>query len=189
MNSVRILIVLLMALAASASWWLNQHPDRLSNRVQPKTERYADFFLHEFSIHQFHPNGSKQRLLQGDYLEHFPDDDSTQIRQAHIKIQTPSQATWIIDAQHAHLGRNGEQVVLKDEVVMQRLTFTQLAPLRLETDLLHLDTVKNRAHTDQAVQLSSPNWHWYAIGMTAELNENKLTLLSHVKGHHAVQTP
>jgi len=189
MNSVRIFIVLLMALAASASWWLNKHPDRLANKVQPNTERYADFFLKNFSIHQFHPDGSKQRLLQGRHLEHFPDDDSTQVTQAHIKTQHSAQATWIIDAQHAHLGRNGEQIVLNDEVVMQRLKFAQFTPLRLETELLHLDTVNNRAQTDQAVQLSSPNWHWQAIGMTAELNKNKLTLLSHVKGRHAVQTP
>ncbi len=189
MNSIRIFIVLLMALAASASWWFKQHPDRLSSKPQPATGHYADFFLREFSIHQFHPDGSEQRLLQGRYLEHFPNDDSTQVSQAHIKTQIPAQATWIIDAQHAHLIHNGDQIVLTDDVVMQRLPFAQFFPLRLETELLHLDTIKNQAQTDQAVQLSSANWHWYAIGMTADLNENKLTLLSHVKGHHAAQTP
>ncbi|MDQ7017339.1 MAG: LPS export ABC transporter periplasmic protein LptC, partial [Gammaproteobacteria bacterium] len=148
-----------------------------------------DFFLHNFSIHQFDSDGSKQQLLQGSHLKHYPDDDSTQVRTAHIKLQTSAQATWIIDARRAHLSRNGEQIVLNDNVVMQRLAFKQLEPLKLETQTLHLDSIENRAKSDQAVQLSSENWLWNAIGMTAELNENKLTLLSQVKGHHALPTP
>ncbi|MDQ7014830.1 MAG: LPS export ABC transporter periplasmic protein LptC, partial [Gammaproteobacteria bacterium] len=102
MNSIRIVIVLLMALAATASWWLNKHPDRLSSRSQPSTEHYADFFLHNFSTHQFDSDGSKQRLLQGSHLKNYPDVDSTQALTAHIKVKTSAQATWIIDARRAH---------------------------------------------------------------------------------------
>ncbi len=87
---------------------------------------------------------------------------------------------WTADAQLGELSRNGEQLDLQGAVLVRDL----IREAEIKTEKLRIDLETNFVSTESAMVLSLPNGYTESIGMSANLTEERVELLSTVRGHY-----
>lgn len=103
-----------------------------------------------------------------------------------IRLQNPSylgsvgQRPWTADADLGELSHNGEQLDLAGDVLVRDL----IREAQISTDKLRIDLETNQVATDSPMTLHLPNGHTESVGMRANLSEERVQLLSQVRGHY-----
>lgn len=86
--------------------------------------------------------------LEGDYLEHFPDDDSYEIRIPRaFNMQSDAPAT-VATAQTAIILDEGNRIVMKGDAVLVRLGDSEIEPFNITSDEIHLLSKEDVAYTE-----------------------------------------
>ena len=94
MNSVRVLLdrltlylpVLLMGVLAMATYWLVRSSPVVSAPSPAATVQHQpDYFMRKFAVKTFGPEGRLKSEVSGGEARHFPDTDTLEIDQVHIR--------------------------------------------------------------------------------------------------------
>jgi lipopolysaccharide export system protein LptC len=107
------------------------------------------------------------------------------IDEPRLTVFQDTEPPWEIRASDALVSTDGELVLLRGEVLIEREAGADNRPLRLVTRELRVQPRQDYAETDAAVRVDSdPDWV-EAVGMQAWLRPpSRLKLLSQVNGYH-----
>lgn len=130
--------VLLMGVLAMATYWLvRSTPSLGAPEAAPAPQHLPDYFMREFGVKTFDANGRLKSEVSGAEARHFPDTDTLEIDQVHIRsfneqgrltVATARRALTNSDASEVQL--LGDAKVVRDAIpdkngqILPSLTFT-----------------------------------------------------------------
>ncbi|WP_372863462.1 LPS export ABC transporter periplasmic protein LptC [Spongiibacter sp.] len=90
------------------------------------------------------------------------------------------QRPWTAQAINGTLSQNGQQLTLRQQVLVEDL----IHEAEIRTEQLSIDLERSIVSTDQPLNLQLPNGQTRSVGMKADLQQEKVELLSQVKGRY-----
>jgi len=177
---IGLIIVLALALL---SWWFQDFLQDTPIITAKKDEHFPDYFMENFTTTNMNKQGQPVYILQAKKMEHFADDDSTDIYQPQIQFKDAN-GDWSISAQKAQILRDKNIIHLYEKVKVIRLASKTRGPLSIETDYLSINTENKIAQTDKLAHLKTKDFKLDSLGMTFDNRLGILKLKSNVKGNY-----
>ncbi|MEJ2360938.1 MAG: LPS export ABC transporter periplasmic protein LptC [Gammaproteobacteria bacterium] len=185
MNKFFYLLMLIVVLAiALISRWLLTTVETPKGQATSKIRHAPDYYLENFKITVYQPDGSPAYHLIAHYLDHYPDDDSMILKKLKIDYRDPQNQTWITTANEGTAYENIEVMHLNGDVRIQRQGAKPDQAVTIETDSLRIDFPHKTASTMARVKIIGKNSTIEATGMNVNLAAGQLTLLSEARGHY-----
>ncbi|MFT3778708.1 MAG: LPS export ABC transporter periplasmic protein LptC [Ottowia sp.] len=150
---------LLMVLFALGTWWLVRSAPHIVDaagdaRVSPE----PDYFMRDFSVRTFEPNGRLKSELTGVHGRHFPADDTLEVTQPRMRSYDtqghPTVATarrGISNADASEIKLYGDALVVRDPVA--KASGEVIPRLEFRGEFLHAFVDEQRVSSDQPVEL------------------------------------
>lgn len=185
MNKAYYLLVLLVVLAiALISRWLLTTVETPRSRVASETRHDPDYYLENFKITVYQPDGAPAYHLMAHFLDHYPDDDTMSLQKLKIDYRDTQDETWVTTADRGTAYENIEVMHLNGDVQIYRRGTTPDQALTIKTDSLRIDFPHKTASTQAEVKIIGKNSTIEAKGMDVNLAAGQLTLLSEARGHY-----
>ena len=186
----RIVIISILLLAISGwSWWINEQPDKdRPAGSEPVPDHTVDYYVRDFSVITMTTDGQPARKLKADLMQHYLEDDTTQLDNPFLQIFNQGIPSWDVTAESGWISGDGELVLLSGEVEINRPGSEAARELHILTRDLRVQPKQDYAETDEFVTINSEvNWV-KSIGIQAWLREPiRLKLLSQTRGHYVHQ--
>ena len=173
-----------MALSLAFILWLlfsGSEPTTSTANEQQNYTQASDYTISQFTITIMDENCQPSRIIKGQEMTHFPEDDSTHITSPIAEFVNQQKDTWIVTSEQGKTHGKGHVILLTDNVVISRKDDDKT---ELQTSTLTLDTNKSTAYTDAAIKMISPYGETNSIGLHATLEDKTINLHSRVKGHY-----
>lgn len=162
--------MLFMALLAAGTYALLQ---ATPEPEEPRTERplssEPDFFMRDFSVRSFAPDGRLRTELFGQEGRHRPDTDSIEIDQARVRSIDENGAVTNATANLITSNRQSNEFDLAGNAVVLRRGVDAKgqasAPVRFESEFLRIYTEPSRFFSDQPVLIVRGNDRIAAKGL------------------------
>jgi len=177
---IGLIIVLALALL---SWWFQDFLQDTPIITAKKDEHFPDYFMENFTITNMNKQGQPAYILQAEKMEHFADDDSTNIYQPRLQFKDEN-GGWSITAQKAQILRDKNIIHLYEKVNVLRLASKTRGPLSIETEYLSINTESKIAQTDKLAHLKTENLQLDTHGLIFDNRPGILKLKSNVKGNY-----
>lgn len=188
MTRRQLIAALLLAVVSGGLLWLRSAGDREVTGAPPADGHVPDYYLETFTLTAMTPSGRPDHRLDATRMEHFPDDETSELERPHMVFYRPAGPAWHVDAERGWVGPDGDTVRLLGRVDITRDGASGHTPMHIETRDLDVHLEREYAETDAAVTARSPNTVTHAVGMRAELSRSWLELRSQVKTVHEPQT-
>ena len=146
-------------------------------------EKRPRFFLVGTSSRLFDDKGYLELAVSSEHIEHNPIDNSAAMRKPIFNVYRQGVLYWTINAEQGIAYAGNEKVELKQRVIAQ----SSNQETTMKTPQLYLFPNKKVAKTDRAVQLVNIHGTTQSIGLHANLNRKRITLLSNVKSQYEPQ--
>ena len=180
---------LLILFSGLILWLLFGGSKQTENNITSEKTSYdqaSDYAMSDFTMTIMDKNGQPSRVIKGQEMSHYPEDDSTHITSPTAEFINQHQDTWIVTSEQGKTHGKGHVILLTDNVVISRKDDEKM---ELQTSILTLDTEKSTAYTDAAVKIVSPYGETNSIGLHATLEDKTINLHSRVKGHYDAPPP
>ena len=164
------LIVAVIAIvgALSLGWFFDPRPSLIPRSLLQVPDN-IDYYLADFRYQAMDEDGKPHFELQSPYLEHYIREDISQIRQPFIIYRTdPFQ--WQVSALQGSLAHQQELLRLEQQVDLQRISGQQ--PLRLNTEVMILETANDLVEMPEALTLTTDNLWLQADNASLYMNKN-----------------
>ena len=188
MNKFYYLLVLIVVLAiALISRWLLSTVETPTGRVSPEARHDPDYFLQNFKVTVFQPNGAPAYYLKAEYMNHYPDDDTMDLKMLRIDYLDANKQTWITTANKGTAYKNIEVMQLAGNVHIFRQTQEPDKAITVTTESLRIDFPNKHASTEAKVKIVGKNSTIDARGMDVDMATGHFSLLSNARGHYVPQ--
>ena len=185
MSRLRVLLALLIVLAAVMSWQMVEQEEPVSQAARPSGPRQIDYYVTGLDLTRMTLAGKPAHRLQAANLHHYTDDETTELQQPHLTVFQDDAPPWEVDSERAWLSPDGSLVLLSGEVLIEREGDADNRPMRILTRELRVQPEQDYAETDEKVRVESESDWLVAVGMQAWLRPpSRLKFLSQVKGYH-----
>jgi len=171
----------IIAIVFVGLWLLLSEDQAEPYNIQYQTSRTSDYAMTDFTMTVMDINGSPARVIKGDEMAHYPDNDSTEIIKPITEFIEPGQDTWFIESELGHTQDDSDTILLTGNVI---ITNKDNPSFQMLTEKLTLDTEQNTAYTDEHVTIHSPQGDTESVGLHAALNDETINLHSKVKGQY-----
>lgn len=182
--SGQIFPITLLALIAGLSFWLqasltpNESPSPRSDDGTP------DAYAENFQIRRHDDNGQLKYRLSAPQLSHFPQDDSSEIRNPELIAYRKDAPPVTVTAGQARVTAQGENILLTESVRIVRTETPEKPALVAETSQLNVQPEIGQAHTDQPVHITQGASWISGIGAHIDNNASTFELKSQVRGQY-----
>jgi lipopolysaccharide export system protein LptC len=142
---------LMLSLAA-----LTFYLDRAVNdeETHPALRRHdPDYLVVNFTTTTYNRDGAAESVLSASKMVHYPDDDTTELVAPRVVTTKPAQPRMTVRADRGQLSRDGEDVFLYDNVVLDREAGAGRTAARLTTEFLHVVRDRSLVRTDRQVRI------------------------------------
>ncbi len=173
--------VLLPILAIISIWLLSGENDDENTLIGNEHRRTSDYSMTDFTLTVMDGLGTPSRIITGEEMAHYPDNDSTEILFPIARVIEQGKDNWIMSSNKGITFGKGEVITLTGNVVITRQNNNEI---EVRTEKLILDTLHNTAYTDQFVSIKSPYGDMESVGLHASLDDKMINLHSRVKGHY-----
>ena len=173
-----------LLLLAVFSQWLLSVNNGLS-AAKATVSHDPDYTMENFIITTMGAAGSPEHRLQARYLAHYPDDGSAELTAPQFTLYERDDGPWQVSAARGWVGGGQKFAVLRDNVLIENPQAGPAQAIRITTSELQVLPDDKYAQTGQPVTLQSQNALTHAVGMRLYLDEERLQLLSQVKGTYA----
>lgn len=146
---------------------------------------HPDAFMEEITAIIFNKSGLPSLKIQAPKMIHYQSDDSTHIREPHVTFFRDSTNPWDIRSFYGETQRGVEQIIFSNHVVIHHVADKTNPTTTLTTNSLTIFPDQKLATTTDPILITQPNTTVHAIGMTANLNNGIIKLLSEAKGEYA----
>jgi lipopolysaccharide export system protein LptC len=196
MNAVRVqwdrfslyLPVLLMGMLAMATYWLVRStpaPDQPQAAVAARHE--PDYLMRQFSVRTYDAQGQLKSEVRGVEARHFPDSDTLEIDQVHIRALSPQGQLTVATAQRAITNGDGSEVQLMGDAHVVRDPVPgkdgQMQPgVSFASEFLHAFMNTERVKSHKPVTLTRGNDRFTADSMDFDNLDRVMLLNGRVRG-------
>lgn len=185
MGNTQYILLGVIVVIAVLSWRLLNVAEIDEARRQAAVHHIPDFYLDDFTATNMDAAGQPRYRLQGQHLEHYPDDGRKTVTDPRMTWFRPDLPPWIATADQAVITQNDTLVELNGQVTMHRDASAQERALTLVTRDLRIEPQRQYAETRADVLISSAGDQVRATGMQVYLKEGRIDLLANVRGTYA----
>lgn len=138
------------------------------------------FYITQANSREFDDQGLLDFTLNSDSVRHDPRNGSARLSNPHLEVFRDGNLQWITDAQLGIVSQHGNQVKLRQRVVVRSADEQSI----MTTPTLIIYPEKKLAKTEQPVTLRNPHGFTRSIGLTADLNQKRIDLHQQVRGQY-----
>lgn len=138
------------------------------------------YFLVNTDNSEFDSEGRIRFRMVSAEIKHNPFDDGAELRSPHVELFTQGEREWTIDSQLGKISADGSTINLEQRVVVS--SEDQLTILRTPQLLIYPN--EKLAKTDKPVTLQNPYGFTRAIGLTADMQNQRVELEQQVRGQY-----
>lgn len=158
--------------------FMNQrHSDISLREPSLAAQNFVDSYTVEVKSKQFDESGRKTREMQADYAAHYSLTDESLLQSPSILSFSESNKQWRTSAENGKVRSGGHVFDLWTGVKIARLGSETVA----QTDKLSFDSALGVANTESSVRIDSNLGVTTGTGMTANINQETVKLLSEVR--------
>ena len=180
--------VLVLAALAAFSVWLQQMAEQAAPVLASGERHDPDFYLKDFTLTTMDKSGAPRNRLEAPYMVHYADDDTSEVDRPRMQVFRKDAPPWYIDAGKGVVLSEGKTVFLRDGVIIRLIH--QAGPQQghdatLRTPDLTIKPDDEYAETASPVNfMDSAGNVINAVGMRAHFKDERLELLSQVRGKY-----
>jgi len=181
MSTTRLFPLLLMAALALLTLWLD-HQVRVEGGDHPSLRRHdPDYLVTNFTTTTYDRNGHAVTTLAAAQMQHYPDDDSTDVKAPRLVQSKPDQPRFTMQADRGQISREGDEIFLYDHVVLVRDADATEPPAKMTTSFLHVLRDKSLVLTDREVFFEQEGRSLSGRGMEYRTDARELFLKNDVR--------
>lgn len=168
-----------------------------TERLQPPSDEALHFpngYVENMHTRVFDEQGQLHYRLSAQRADHFQTDpaapgadDYSLVEHPDLAMHPQAAEPWHLQARKGRIDKQGDRVLLHDGVRAWQNGEQGLT--ELTTSELWVEVPQEYAHTDKAVNMRAEQGTTDAIGMRAQLGEERIELLSEVQGLYHPQAP
>lgn len=182
--SGQIFPIALLALIAGLSFWLQASLAPAESGAARVDDSAPDAFAENFQIRRHDDSGELKYRLSAPYLQHFPKDDSSEIRNPELIAYRKDAPPVTVTAGQAKVTAQGEQILLSESVRIVRAEDGDRPALIAHTSLLNVSPETGVADTDQPVHITQGASWISGVGAHIDNNASTFELKSQVRGQY-----
>lgn len=187
MNRNTLLVLALVALLVVATTWLSEKSEQPKPVTPAEAEGVVDYFIRGFDGTETASNGTPSQLLKAASLRHYAATGVTELEQPDLTIYRKPGEQWLVRAHQGRMTDEGNELQLSGQVILTQRSKQQ--PLTLSTDNLILYPQRHFAETKSAVTITAPTGKIQGVGMKVYGDEQRLLLLSTIRGTYYATAP
>ena len=176
--------LIVLAATAATTFWLSQQAEQGETPAARALTHHMDASAENFVVRRFDDNGRLKYRLQAPHLEHFPDDDSSEIRSPVLTAYRNDATPVIVSAEQARVTAKGEIIYLTDKVKIVRPSGKDRPDLIARMPDLTVETETGLASTASPVEITQGESRINGIGMHIDNNAATLSLDAQVRGEY-----
>lgn len=181
MSTTRLFPLLLMASLALLTLWLD-HQVRVEGGDHPSLRRHdPDYLVTNFTTTTYNRDGQAVTSLAAAQMQHYPDDDSTDVTAPRLVQSRPDQPRYTVQADRGQISREGDEIFLYDHVVLLRDADAKEPAAKMTTSFLHILRDRALVRTDREVQFQEEGRFLTGRGMEYHTDTRELFLHSDVR--------
>jgi len=159
--SVGILFILV-----ASTWWAADYAQRAVDIDPPsRLTHEPDNWAKTLVLLRTNQQGQVFQRLEGDLMEHFPDDDSYEILKPRAFVLRPQNPLIIATSRTATIYENGDRIVMHGDAVILRMGDEERAPLNFRSDELTMLVKQDITYTDLPATAVSGRSRMSGVGM------------------------
>ncbi len=170
-------LLLLMA----ATFWLNSQVQSSVTGPNKNLRHDPDYIIDNFTATTLDEQGKIRYVISAKKMWHYPDDDTTLLELPQIISLSADQPPMHMTALKGEFSAKGDEVFLRDNVVIVRPQYANKSELTFNTNYLHVVPNKNIADTYQEITLVDANTRLTSVGMEMDYKSRKTKFKSRVK--------
>ena len=129
--------LLMMALLASATWWLVRNAPSVDVPAATPTPRHeADYVMTRFVVQRFDAAGVLRTQIEGERLRHFPDDDTLEVEDARIRAIGSDGTVTFATAKRVLANGDGSELQLIGDAHITRPAVGSAEPIEFRSEFL-----------------------------------------------------
>lgn len=177
--------VLVLAALAAFSVWLQQMAEQAAPVLASGERHDPDFYLKDFTLTTMDKSGAPRNRLASPYMVHYADDDVSEVTTPRMQVFKKDAPPWHIDAGSGVIFSEGKTVLLRGGVVISQNNPQNGQRTTLRTPDLTVTPDSESAETASPVNFSDSAGNVVdAVGMRANFKDERLELLSQVRGQY-----
>ncbi len=165
------------------TYWLNQQVRQ--EVAKPDNKRHdPDAIMENFSAIKMNKQGAPRFIMNAKKMQHYPDDDSTELDAPRLTALSDGRPTIHASAQRGLVSSKGDEVFMYQNVTVVREAVAGREELTLLTEYLHAIPDQDLANTDRAVTIVDPHNTTHGIGLEMDNKARTIKLLAQVRSEH-----
>lgn len=179
----RLLLVALAALAAWSVWWLRSL-QTISGTDRGAVAHRIDYTMDKLELTAMDTQGKPHYRLEASSMAHFADDDSTEFQQPRVDYINKDGSHLQLSAARGWMASRATEIRLLDGV---RIDGHGQRPFTLTTREVQIFPDQNLVTNNVPTQLTAPGIQLSAVGIRVHTDEQRVQLLSRVRGRYAAR--
>ena len=183
MLTTRLFPLLLMLSLALLTFWLERtvHEDQ----AKPQARRHdPDYIVEKFTTTIYNRDGMAESTISAERMLHYPDDDTTELHAPRVVQTKPHEPRITVSARLGQLSRDGDEIFLYDNVVLERAATAERAAARMTTTFLHVVRDRSLVRTDRPVEIVEDGRSLSGRGMEYNNESGSFVLHADVRGRY-----
>jgi len=189
MRQNTIIIGVVAILTLLVLWYVNGDNDTQDPAETGQVRQGPDYRMKSFTVTVMNESGRVNYTLTAKYMDHFTKSDVTLLQEPKIAFFQDSKQQWYIHADKGRVTENAKQVLLQGKVTIKHQSPEERKPTYIVSSDVLVMTENQTVQTEHAVQIIHPSATVNAVGLKADLKQNKVSLLSAVKSRYMPATP
>ena len=181
-GSNQLFVVVLLALLAGLSFWLQRAVTPVEIVRDGKLRHDPDAMAENFLVRQFDEKGGVKYRLTAPYMMHFPDDDSSELKSPTLIHYRPDAAPLTLTGKNARVTSKGQTVFLWDDVKAVRAATPARPEMVARMPDLTVRPDDGIAFTGSPVVITEDKSWVKGVGMHLDNNTSTFELQSQVTG-------
>lgn len=173
-------------IAAPLLWWGLITPEEPLPSTDHLPTEQVDFFIDTAEVTHWKDDGDIGQELTTPLMRHYPDQSTIQLETPLARVPGNRGGHYLLSADRGTMPDSQAQILLAGNVQLHDNPATGLSSL-MKTDQLTLYPPRDYAHTDHPVQMQRGTDTTSATGMDLFFDQQRIELLSSVKGEYHVQ--
>lgn len=171
----------LVGFVAVFSWWLLSTEQKKQAAIIDD-DHFIDMFINNFTLTSTDKSGNTEFTLKADRLEHYNDEDTSQIINPAITFPQRG-GYWLISADYGEVDDEQTFINLHDNVTMKQIGLDKA--FEIKTQAMTINTKSIVIESDQTVSIYAGSLTLKSDGMYFNGKDKQLKLLSNVSGVYA----
>ncbi|MCB1748359.1 MAG: LPS export ABC transporter periplasmic protein LptC [Gammaproteobacteria bacterium] len=180
---------LAILLCAVLSFWLLRNLEEADVVAERRVRHEPDYYVDHMVRRTTGVNGELRNVLRASHVEHFPDDDTTELASPHLEIYNGAAEPWHVIAERGWISAGNDVVLLHGEVEIWRYGADGERAYQVLTTELRVLPKEQYAETDNPTIIVSPAAVAHAIGMRANFAHDRVELINRVRSRYEGKPP